>query len=384
MEINEIKEVTVFTNGDSENLSTWSNIPFFFTKTLIEKGIKVNRVNIDINRYFNFIYSTMIYKILSLFFKDHVYAYDRTIWHRWLINRKIRKAIKQYSNSDLSIFMTFSFYNQYSEKPSLLFCDWTYELFIKERLKREPYAFEKEYISYQKKTIESAKLVVSLFPKCAEYMKKAYRNPNIYYLGGNVVNSYYWTEVSSKDAIARKAKSNSLLFIGDNKYKNGALLLIDSYKELLKANPDLELNIVGMTKEEFNNLPKGVKCHGYLRKENPQEKKTYYELLSDAKIFINPTPLWAGYSSTIEAMYFHNPVIVSPYADFVEEFGENITFGLYCNEFKKEVLAECIQEILDAENYVTLCSNAHKAVASYTWDGYMDRLLIKVNEVMVA
>jgi hypothetical protein len=41
-----IKEITVFTIGDSKKMSTWSNVPFFFTETLISKGVKVNRVDI--------------------------------------------------------------------------------------------------------------------------------------------------------------------------------------------------------------------------------------------------------------------------------------------------------------------------------------------------
>ncbi|MDR2385843.1 MAG: hypothetical protein LBD80_09350 [Tannerella sp.] len=37
-----IKKVAVFTLGDSGRLATWSNMPFFFTETLIAKGIIMN------------------------------------------------------------------------------------------------------------------------------------------------------------------------------------------------------------------------------------------------------------------------------------------------------------------------------------------------------
>src|SRR5512141_2155738 len=43
----QFREITVFTCGDSSKPRTWSNIPYFFTQTLISKGLKVNRVDIS-------------------------------------------------------------------------------------------------------------------------------------------------------------------------------------------------------------------------------------------------------------------------------------------------------------------------------------------------
>lgn len=42
------KEVIFFTKGDSADISTWSNVPYFFTRTLEEKGVTVHRVNMTI------------------------------------------------------------------------------------------------------------------------------------------------------------------------------------------------------------------------------------------------------------------------------------------------------------------------------------------------
>ena len=41
-----MNEITIFTYGDSNKISTWSNVPYFFTTTLEKKGIIVNRINI--------------------------------------------------------------------------------------------------------------------------------------------------------------------------------------------------------------------------------------------------------------------------------------------------------------------------------------------------
>ena len=42
----QVKEVIFFTYGDSSKASTWSNVPFLFTKTLEGKGIKVDRIDL--------------------------------------------------------------------------------------------------------------------------------------------------------------------------------------------------------------------------------------------------------------------------------------------------------------------------------------------------
>jgi hypothetical protein len=57
----QLKEINVFTYCNASKLSTWSNVPYFFTETLEEKGIKVNRINIQPNKIFKTIYRFTIW-----------------------------------------------------------------------------------------------------------------------------------------------------------------------------------------------------------------------------------------------------------------------------------------------------------------------------------
>ena len=41
-----IKEIIFFSMGDSNKISTWSNVPFLFCKELEQKGILVRRIDI--------------------------------------------------------------------------------------------------------------------------------------------------------------------------------------------------------------------------------------------------------------------------------------------------------------------------------------------------
>ena len=78
-------------------------------------------------------------------------------------------------------------------------------------------------------------------------------------------------------------------------------------------------------------------------------------------------------------MYFYTPVLISPYKDFVSEFGENIEFGTYNQEFTEEVIANNITKILSSDRYEYMCQNAHEKVKNYTWEEYVNRFIELIN-----
>jgi glycosyltransferase involved in cell wall biosynthesis len=372
-----IKEISVFTFGDSTLVRTWSNVPYMLTKTLEKQGYKINRININPNRYLQSFYNRVIYKLTLLLKNDNVYLYERTYINYILTFIKIWRYNKKYPNADLNIFTNFSFYNKYSAQPNILLCDWDLSIGINDRLGRKPYYFEQQAILRQMRVIEHADLVISLFPKAAEIMKKMYKNPNIFHLNQNVINSLYEKELDEAEILEIKEKSFNLLFIGSTNYIVGAKLLIAAYMNLKIDYPNLKVKIVGIKSEELGELPDGVEAFGYLDKNLKNDNRLYYDLLINAKIFVNPTPVWGGYSSTIEAMYFYTPIIIAPYEEFTTEFGEEISFGRYCEEFSIPYLQKCLKDIISSTNYGSLSFQAHNAVKNYTWDKYVEILMHK-------
>ena len=372
-----IKEIIFFATGDSSKASTWSNVPYMFTETLLRKGIKIDRVNLT--QTFGYKLFTkvggVIHKVLNLFYPNNQYAYSRSALFMFLTNRLVKKSVRRYHNADLCIFTNFDFYNKYSDIPTLMFCDWTYKILIQDHLGREPYFFEKRFPLWEKKALESADYVVSLFPMCAKMMKESSPNANIHYLGKNVVNNLYDGVHDIESFIKKKITKRNILFIGGRKYIDGAKLLINAVAALSKKYDDIRLHIVGMKEENFDNLPDVIKCYGYLRKEDEKERELYYELMIGSRIIVNPSKEWAGYSSMIEAMFFATPVVVSPYKDFVEEFGKDIDFGAYSPEYDVSTLANTICRVLESKDYPSLCRNAYERVKDYTWSNYVDRVL---------
>ena len=302
--------------------------------------------------------------------------------------------------------MGYGFYNKWSQTPSLLFSDWTTEMDI---LKKRPTNFlDKRIIHQEEEAINHAEYVISLFPICCEEMKKKYPKANIHFLGGNVINDLSGLrlrethpnppclgredqtleeqeklEISSSskviyidDLLEKKAKSKKLLFIGRKTTDlEAAKKLIEAYKLLKEeeAYKDYELDIVGCAESDFSSLPEGVTCYGFLNKSEEKDGKTYYDLLLNAKVLVNANPKWGAFSSTVEAMYYYTPVIVSPYQDFVKNFGEKIDFGVYNQDFTAESIANDIKSVIHSDNYTEMCNFAHKTVKSYTWENYVDK-----------
>lgn len=86
-----LKEVTVFSIGDSSKISTWSNIPFFLTEMLIAKGIKVNRINIEPAYPF---YYKLFHYIAKVCNRATTYDFFRSQAYFLLACKLIKKAIK--------------------------------------------------------------------------------------------------------------------------------------------------------------------------------------------------------------------------------------------------------------------------------------------------
>ena len=122
-----IKEVNVFTNGDSKNIATWSNIPYFLCETLLSEGIKVNRIDLSPNKILHKYFNKTILRLIILLNKNSTYEYFRSIYHFIDIKLRIKREVNKYPNSEINIFLTFTFSSfGLKQKPAIQICDWTY------------------------------------------------------------------------------------------------------------------------------------------------------------------------------------------------------------------------------------------------------------------
>lgn len=375
------EEVTVFLYGDSNNLSTWSNVPFFLTKTMENKNITVNRVNVEPNKYFVFIWNKLVLKLLKIFFNSETtYTFDRTPFFRKFVDMKMKKAVNKYKNTDMFLSISFSFHpKKYTNKPVIMFCDWTYDYYFDHFLKRKPDKLEMQEIKNQRLLQESTDAMIVLFPDVCEYLKIKSTCNNIYYLG-NVVNSDNYR--LTNEVIENKYRNNNIVFIGSKKYLPGLNTLLRSFTKLREKYDNLTLDVIGINKNDTDVKYENVNFWGYLNKSELDDKAKYYDIVNNAKVFVNTTPNWASFSAALDVMYHGCPIITSKYRSFQETFGNEIKFGSYSINDEK-TLTKKIHDIFDIrlDEYREKCKLSRNAVEPYSWSNYVDKIIDISNQV---
>lgn len=372
-------EIIFFTYGPSDKASTWSNVPYCFSNALIENGCTIHRVDLKgRSHFFPWVFEWLVRKPLSLLYPGFQYDYKRSNFYYYATCLKIFFYARKYRNADWCFFLNFDFVNRYSRARSLVFGDWTFRILIEERLKRKPYFFEKWYIRKQDRALRRADRILCLFPEAADSMRRVYTDLEIHHLDSNVVNTLYKGNIDADLVVRTKSTSPTILFVGKPKYLDGALLLKDAVASLRSRIPSVTLHVIGLTDEQLQ-LAAGesefVHCHGYLNKGDDAQRELYYKLMLEATVFCNPSDVWAGYSSTVEAMYYYTPVVTTRYADFVSEFGSDISFGRYVDTLTPESLGTVLESLMTDPDYGSFARNAHERVKDYTWDEYVKKVL---------
>lgn len=366
--------------GDSNDISTFSGIPFFLSKELESRGIFLNRVNLYPCYKLVKWYNRTISRLVHVFKKDSLYDFSRSVIFDWIIKSKIKRANRNFPEAEASLFVTYCAHNSKSNHINILFGDWVFEYLLEGKPNRD--IFERRYVKRENNYIAAADLTISLFPKSADYIKSKVSTANVVHLGLNVVNDYNDSPLDVSEILKKKVKRREILFIGRGYYLEGLYSLLEAFVSIKHQFPDIILNVIGLNRSDVDmargELPDDIHFWGYLRKNNDSERKIYYRLLNNASLFINTTSKWAGYSSMIEAMYYYTPIITSPYNEFVEEFGRNIKFGKYHDG--KILLSEIIADLLseDINVYIERCILSNSAVANHTWTNYVDELIKKM------
>lgn len=367
----QLKEINLYSVGDSGSAKTWSNVPYYFSEHLSGQGIQVNRIDIGENRFLQNLYRYSVYPLIRLFYPASRHHYFRSRINHLFTEAKIRKAIVRFPKAELQVFMTFSFSSsQLSNKPFVLLGDWTYLYRIEVLEKRKALWFEVPALEREAKNIAQASLVISLFPLSSRFIDEHYNARKCLYLG-NVVNSGV---PANFDLLrARKGNSRKILFIGNRKYLPAARQLLSAFESLPAAlKKESELHIVGLDQDQIGQSRAGVFVHGYLEKDNRSQAGLYYELLFSARMIVNSREGWGAFSSLTEAMFYGTPVICHAFDEFTETYGSEGGFGYYLKENSVTELRDAIERLLllNEREYGAMMEKARSLTASFTWENY--------------
>ena len=362
----------VFTIGDARKPSTWSNVPYFFTRTLEEQGFPVQRVNIAPSRFVQLLFDLPWKAFCKLIGRQTRFTYLRSRFNRRVTNAKIARALKRYPDGHC-VFMTFSF-SPPSDRAYTMFCDQTFAQHIAYFDERQPDDLEIPTIVEERRNLRNASLIIALFPDLAESLKGQHGDKVKYY--GNVVNIDRM-ELDADELLARKRNANEIVFIGNRKYKEGLERLAEAVGIMNKCDPKVTVNVIGMDRRDLPSAPPNMKFHGYLDKGDPAQRQAYLEILGRSRLFVNPNPKWAAFSASCEALYLYTPVVIFPYGEFERTFGDTNDVGQALTSVRPSAIAEAISSLLqDDEAWSRKANAAHEATKWMTWDNYIKRYLL--------
>lgn len=378
----QIKEINLYTAGDSGRAKTWSNVPYYFSEQLIRQGIHVNRINIGENKLLQSLYRYSIYPLIRLFYPASRHHYFRSRINHYFTEARIRKAIAQFPKADLQVFMTFSFSSSHlSSKPCVLLGDWTYLYLIEVLQKRKAFWFEVPALKREADNIAKASLAISLFPLSRRFINKHHKTKKCLYLG-NVVNSQIPADMEL--LLKRKRISRKILFIGNQKYLSAAKQLISAFEMLPDAiKNESELHIVGLEQSHIGESRAGVFAHGYLEKDDVGQAELYYELLFSARMIVNSSEGWAAFSSLTEAMFYGTPVICHAFEEFTETYGSDTGLGYYLQKNTATELRDMIEKLLllNEQEYTAMMEKARNLTSSFTWENYCKAFIAEASKL---
>ncbi len=366
------KEFVVFSLGDSRKASTWSNVPFFFTRTLEKQGCSVHRVNIGPPRWLQLLFDVPWKLYCKAVGRQTRYTFLRSQMHRRMAEAKIARALGQYPQGHC-IFMTYSF-GAGRKREYTLFCDQTFEQHIAYFDERRPDKLERPTILAERRNLRHAKLIIALFPELADKLQGLHGGRVRYY--GNVVN-LETTQAEEAKLLRLKRQSREVVFIGNRRYKEGLELLAKAVRHInAQGGMPITVNVIGMDRGDIQGAPANMVFHGYLNKAVPEQKQTYIKVLERSRLFVNPNPKWAAFSASCEALYLFTPVVIPAYSEFERTFGDIRDLGVPLHSTEAELVAQGIMELMDNDaEWERRARNGHQATSAMSWANYVKKYL---------
>ena len=367
------RQFIVFSIGDSRRPSTWSNVPYFFTRELEHQGCQVERIDIGPPRSVQLLFDVPWKAWCRLTGVRTKYTFQRSMVNRRATQARISRALRQHRELHC-IFMTFSFSTREKARPYTLFCDQSFAQHIAYFDERSPDHLEYPTVLEERRNMEEAGIIVALFPDVAEDLRYAYGEKVKYF--GNVVNIEL-PAGETEAALNVKRATNEIVFIGSRKYKAGLERLaeaIDFLNQGLFAG--LVVNVIGMKRKDMPTAPANMVFHGYLDKGKPTELRRYTDILSRARLFVNPNPKWAAFSASCEAMFLYTPVVLFPYPEFERTFGTVDNVGIGLQSTLPQHIAESIAGLMrDDAAWQAKAIAAHHATESMTWANFTRKFM---------
>jgi glycosyltransferase involved in cell wall biosynthesis len=370
--------VNLFCWGDSNDINTWSNVPYFFTRALISRKVDVRRLNLipergPVHRALE-VLSSNFNRVASKCGLRPRPLFRIPAFHR-LVNFHLARTCRRFHDADLNLFLTFSFSSyRYSDVPVAHYCDRTYEHHLAE-LGIRPRHVDRRLIRMEKRNLQNARYVFNFNRACLEFIRDHYGVSNVLLLNAGLnLGDDEFPDPST--LIARKEAARDILFIGRGFHHRGVDILLEAFQRFNARLPDpFTLHLVGVANRGVSEPQAHVVCHGYLRKDDPTQYRQYMELLASARLFVFPMRFGPLPGVLREALWMCTPVILTnvPNASERLQDGKN---GILAATADPEEFARWMSTLVaDRERWRRMAGYARESVRDNTWGATIDRFL---------
>lgn len=372
--------VNLFCAGDSADINTWSNLPYFLSDALIKKGVLVNRIDIipleDIRyRLYRRLLSRWHGMLRRFFGIEPFYDFYRDRISCFFADKKIRREAERFANADFNFFLTYSFSTwKYIEVPVIHLSDITYEHYLEE-IGRAKSRSDSRFIETERQNLQRAEMIFGIGQRCCEFLKERYGLRNVWKLGAGL--NLEVEETKDVDALlARKWDAKEILFIGRGIRKRGIDILLRAFALFNERNDrTFRLTIIGAAREQLGEVGENVRCYAYLEKNRPEDFARYCELLRSAMMFVMPMREGPFPGVVKEATLMHTPVIMSDIWNEDRKIIDRYN-GLLVEKIEPEEFAARMHLLAnDRAVWEELARNAHESAGKYSWDRGAEELL---------
>ncbi len=364
-------KINLFAIGNPRDINTWSNVPYFFCRSLEKRGIEVNALNALPEKDLSY----RLWNLLTRFLSKLPFGWDsryvgtfRGRLNYFLVQRNVRKLARLHSPVDMNVFLTFSLSSfKYTSTPVVHYCDRVYEQFLEET-QQQPTRRDHRLIEAEKRNLERAAIVLSLNEPCRLFIRDRYRIENVQKLKAGI-NLDKLEPLNPETLITFKESRRDILFIGRNAYRRGVDILVRAFRMFnAECGNDFRLQMVGITPEEFNEADEKVKIYPYLRKDDPRELAIYNELLASARLFVMPMRQGPLPGVIREAKWACTPVIISDIANAGERVTHEVDGILVPSIHPGDFALQMTRLVQNQTRWREMALEAHRSAGKETWD----------------
>lgn len=356
-------------------IADWSGVPYYIWKSFTDYYGDEALVIVAYKYFYlpgyvyNKYYARFVKYCYRLFGIKIKKSFDRSRIYRLIMRLLLIRNSKQINQAQylFTLLPPFGINKRLIKVPVLTFSDGSYEHLIRWVERRELTKAEKRVEGIAMKVVQKCASVVCMFPNVYdELIDKGLSNNQLilFEKGLNLVRN----EIEIN--VIEKYSNNIVLFIGRKHYKDGALKLIDAFKEARKTIPGLKLVIVGMAEGELSiPVDNGIVVHPYLDKSKPDDLLLYQSSLRNASLIVNVAEIGGSYMTVIEAMAYHTPFILKANPELNLIFQNAEPSGVFLEgDVTPHDLAEEITALLSNFSQWELFSkNAFNTVSEFNW-----------------